>query len=275
MIIYKRKDEIERIRQSALLVSKTLGMIARELKPGVTGLYLDKLAEEYIRDHGGIPGFKGLYDFPNTLCISPNAQVVHGIPNDKPFEEGDIVSIDCGVYMNGFYGDHAYTFEVGEVDEETKKLLRVTKESLYKGIDQMRKGKRLGDISHAIQTHAEAHGYGVVKELVGHGLGRKMHEDPQVPNYGRPGRGKKLKDGLVLAIEPMINMGTDRINQLADGWTILTADGKPSAHFEHDVALINGKPEILSTFYYIYDALGIESDEEDVFRNRPLELEEY
>ena len=275
MIIYKRKDEIERIRQSALLVSKTLGMIARELKPGVTGLYLDKLAEEYIRDHGGIPGFKGLYDFPNTLCISPNAQVVHGIPNDKPFEEGDIVSIDCGVYMNGFYGDHAYTFEVGEVDEETKKLLRVTKESLYKGIDQMRKGKRLGDISHAIQTHAEAHGYGVVKELVGHGLGRKMHEDPQVPNYGRPGRGKKLKDGLVLAIEPMINMGTDRINQLADGWTILTADGKPSAHFEHDVALINGKPEILSTFYYIYDALGIESDEEDAFRNHPLELEEY
>ncbi len=275
MIIYKRKDEIERIRQSALLVSKTLGMIARELKPGVTGLYLDKLAEEYIRDHGGIPGFKGLYDFPNTLCISPNAQVVHGIPSDKPFEEGDIVSIDCGVYMNGFYGDHAYTFEVGEVDEETKKLLRVTKEALYKGIDQMRKGKRLGDISHAIQTHAESHGYGVVKELVGHGLGRKMHEDPQVPNYGRPGRGKKLKDGLVLAIEPMINMGTAQINQLSDGWTILTADRKPSAHFEHDVALINGKPEILSTFYYIYDALGIESDEEDAFRNRPFELEEY
>ncbi len=275
MIIYKRKDEIERIRQSALLVSKTLGMIARELKPGVTGLYLDKLAEEYIRDHGGIPGFKGLYDFPNTLCISPNAQVVHGIPSDKPFEEGDIVSIDCGVYMNGFYGDHAYTFEVGEVDEEVKKLLRVTKEALYKGIDQMRKGKRLGDISHAIQTHAESHGYGVVKELVGHGLGRKMHEDPQVPNYGKPGRGKKLKDGLVLAIEPMINMGTERINQLADGWTILTADGKPSAHFEHDVALINGKPEILSTFYYIYDALGMESDEEDMFRNQPLVLENY
>ena len=275
MIIYKRKDEIERIRQSALLVSKTLGMIARELKPGVTGLYLDKLAEEYIRDHGGIPGFKGLYDFPNTLCISPNAQVVHGIPSDKPFEEGDIVSIDCGVYMNGFYGDHAYTFEVGEVDEEVKKLLRITKEALYKGIDQMRKGKRLGDISHAIQTHAESHGYGVVKELVGHGLGRKMHEDPQVPNYGKPGRGKKLKDGLVLAIEPMINMGTAQINQLSDGWTILTADGKPSAHFEHDVALINGKPEILSTFYYIYDALGIESDEEDAFRNRPFELEEY
>ncbi len=275
MIIYKRKDEIERIRQSALLVSKTLGMIARELKPGVTGLYLDKLAEEYIRDHGGIPGFKGLYDFPNTLCISPNAQVVHGIPSDKPFEEGDIVSIDCGVYMNGFYGDHAYTFEVGKVDEEVKKLLRVTKEALYKGIDQMRKGKRLGDISHAIQTHAESHGYGVVKELVGHGLGRKMHEDPQVPNYGKPGRGKKLKDGLVLAIEPMINMGTERINQLADGWTILTADGKPSAHFEHDVALINGKPEILSTFYYIYDALGMESDEEDMFRNQPLVLENY
>ncbi len=275
MIVYKRRDEIEKIRKSALLVSKTLGMLAREIKPGVTGLYLDKLAEEYIRDHGGKPGFKGLYDFPNTLCISPNAQVVHGIPTDKPFENGDIVSIDCGVYMNGFYGDHAYTFEVGEVDEETKKLLEVTKEALYRGIDQMRKGNRLGDISHAIQSHAESHGYGVVRELVGHGLGRKMHEDPQVPNYGRPRSGKKLKDGLVLAIEPMINMGTAQIIQRPDGWTILTADGKPSAHFEHDVALINGKPEILSTFYYIYDALGIQSEEEDPFRSKPFIPEAY
>ncbi len=275
MIKLKSRREIELIRQSALLVSKTLGMLAKELKPGVTGKYLDKLAEEYIRDHGGIPGFKGLYDFPATLCISPNAQVVHGIPTDKPFDEGDIVSIDCGVLMNGFYGDHAYTFQVGEVDPETVKLLEVTKESLYKGIEQMRLGKRIGHISHAIQSHAEQHGYGVVKELVGHGLGRKMHEDPSVPNYGRPGSGKKIKEGLVLAIEPMINMGTDKIVQLRDGWTILTADGKPSAHFEHDVALVNGKPEILSTFYYIYDALGLPQTEEDAFRRQKLELEDY
>ncbi len=275
MIHYKTPEQIELIRKSALLVSKTLGMIARELKPGITGKYLDKLAEEYIRDHGGKPGFKGLYDFPATLCISPNNQVVHGIPTDKPFEEGDIVSVDCGVYMNGYYGDHAYTFPVGEIDPETEKLLRVTKESLYKGIEQFRKGNRLGDISFAIQNYAESHGYGVVRELVGHGLGRKMHEDPSVPNYGYKGTGKKLKDGLVLAIEPMINMGTHRILQLADGWTILTADRKPSAHFEHDVALVNGKPELLSTFYYIYDALGIDSNEEEAFRKKPLILEDY
>ncbi len=265
MIKIKTKKQIDLIRQSALLVSKTLGMIAREIKPGVTPLYLDKLAEEFIRDHGGIPGFKGLYDFPNTLCMSPNDQVVHGIPTDIPLQDGDIISVDCGVLMNGFYGDHAYTFEVGEVDEKTKKLLRITKEALYKGIEQFRAGKRVSDIGHAIQQHTEAHGYGVVRELVGHGLGKKMHEDPQVPNYGRPGRGKKFKDGMVLAIEPMINMGTHHINQLADGWTILTADRQPSAHFEHDVALINGKPELLSTFQYIYDALGIKTDEEKHF----------
>jgi len=275
MIRYKTREEIEKIRRSALLVSKTLGMLAREIKPGVTGLYLDKLAEEYIRDHGGKPGFKGLYGFPNTLCISPNAQVVHGIPNDKPFEEGDIVSIDCGVYMNGYYGDHAYTFTVGEVAPEVRKLLDVTKESLYKGIEQMRTGRRIGDIGHAIQSHTESHGYGVVRELVGHGLGRKMHEDPSVPNYGRRGSGKKIKEGLVLAIEPMINMGTHRIIQYPDGWTIKTADGLPSAHFEHDVAVINGKPEILSTFYYIYDALGLPTGEEDAFRSKPLILEDY
>ncbi len=275
MIHYKTPAQIERIRQSALLVSKTLGMLARELKPGVTGLYLDRLAEEYIRDHGGIPGFKGLYDFPNTLCISPNDQVVHGIPTDKPFREGDIVSIDCGVLMNGYYGDHAFTFAVGEIEPETRQLLEETKNALYKGIEQMRKGRRVGDISHAIQQHAESFGYGVVRELVGHGLGRKMHEDPPVPNYGRRGSGKKIKEGLVLAIEPMINRGTPRIVQYPDGWTIKTADGQPSAHFEHDVAVVNGKPEILSTFYYIYDALGIASDEEDAFRQKPLILEKY
>lgn len=275
MIHYKTPAQIERIRQSALLVSKTLGMLARELKPGVTGLYLDRLAEEYIRDHGGIPGFKGLYDFPNTLCISPNDQVVHGIPTDKPFREGDIVSIDCGVLMNGYYGDHAFTFAVGEIEPETRQLLEETKNALYKGIEQMRTGRRVGDISHAIQQHAESFGYGVVRELVGHGLGRKMHEDPPVPNYGRRGSGKKIKEGLVLAIEPMINRGTPRIVQYPDGWTIKTADGQPSAHFEHDVAVVNGKPEILSTFYYIYDALGITSDEEDAFRQKPLILEKY
>jgi len=266
MIKIKTAEEIELLRESALIVSKTLGMIASEIKPGVTTLHLDKLAEEFIRDHGAEPGFLGLYDFPNTLCMSPNAQVVHGIPNDKPLENGDIISVDCGSLKNGFYGDHAYTFEVGEVDEEVKKLLKVTKESLYLGIRELRAGNRVGDVGFAIQDYTESFGYGVVRELVGHGLGRKMHEDPEMPNYGRRGRGKKLKNGMVVAIEPMINMGTHRINQLRDGWTILTADGKPSAHFEHDIAIVNGKPELLSTFKYIYEALGIESDEEEEFR---------
>ena len=258
MIKHKTREEIEIMRESALLVSKTLGMLAAEVKPGVSTLHLDTLAEEFIRDHGGVPGFLGLYDFPNTLCMSPNEQVVHGFPTSEPLKEGDIISIDCGVLMNGYYGDHAYTFEVGEVDPETKKLLDVTKESLYVGIQQCRVGNRIGDIGWAIQNHCEKHGYGVVRELVGHGLGKDMHEDPQVPNYGRRGRGKKIQEGLVIAIEPMINMGTQRINQLSDGWTIKTADLKPSAHFEHDVAVVDGKPEILSTFDYIYDALGIE-----------------
>ncbi len=262
MIIYKSKEEIELIRESALLVSKTLGMLAKEVKPGVTTLYLDKLAEEFIRDHGGEPGFLGLYDFPNTLCTSVNAEVVHGIPNDRPLEEGDIVSIDCGVKMNGFYGDHAYTFAVGEVSDEVKQLLEVTKKSLYLGIEQMKKGNRIGDISHAIQAYTESFGYGVVRELVGHGLGRSMHEKPEVPNYGRKGSGKRIKEGLVLAIEPMINLGSRHVQQLEDGWTIITRDRKPSAHFEHDVAVVNGKPEILSTFDYIEEALGIKKNEE-------------
>ena len=197
--------------------------------------------------------------------MSPNAQVVHGIPNDRPLQEGDIISIDCGALKNGYYGDHAYTFEIGEVAPEVKELLRVTKESLYIGIRQFRAGNRVGDVGNAIQQHCEAHGYGVVRELVGHGVGRKMHEDPEMPNYGKRGSGKKFKDGMVVAIEPMINMGTKSIRQLKDGWTILTADGKPSAHFEHDVALIDGKPRLLSTFKYIYEALGIESNEEDEF----------
>ena len=203
-----------------------------------------------------------MYDFPKNLCISPNEQVVHGIPNDIPLEDGDIVSVDCGVYMNEFYGDHAYTFAVGNIDEETEKLLRVTKESLYKGIEQMRKGNRIGDIGYAIQQHCEAEGYGIVKELVGHGLGREMHEDPQVPNYGRRGTGKKLENGIVLAIEPMVNMGTDKVKFHKDGWTVTTRDNKYSAHYEHDVCLVEGEPKLLSTFGYIYEALGIESDEE-------------
>ncbi|RRO18851.1 type I methionyl aminopeptidase [Flavobacteriaceae bacterium 14752] len=266
MIKIKSEEEIALMRESALIVSKTLGVLAKEVKPGVTTLKLDKLAEEFIRDHGAVPGFLGLYDFPNTLCMSPNAQVVHGIPNDKPLENGDIISIDCGAVKNEFYGDHAYTFEVGEVNPDTKALLKVTKESLYKGIEQFKIGNRVGDVGYAIQKHAEEHNYGVVRELVGHGLGRKMHEDPEMPNYGKRGRGKKFKNGMTVAIEPMINQGTKRIKQLKDGWTILTADNKPSAHFEHDVALIDGKPKLLSTFDYIYDALGISTDEEDEFR---------
>ena len=270
MIKIKTREEIEIIRESALLVSKTLGMLAKEVKPGVSTLYLDKLAEEFIRDHGAIPGFLGLYDFPNTLCMSPNAQVVHGIPNDKPLENGDIISVDCGVLKNGYYGDHAYTFEVGEVSTEVKQLLDRTKESLYLGIREFKAGNRVEDVGFAIQNYVEQFGYGVVRELVGHGLGKKMHEDPQMPNYGKRGRGKMFQEGMVVAIEPMINLGTHKIDQLRDGWTILTRDRKPSAHFEHDVALVNGKPELLSTFQYIYEALGIESDEEKEFRANGL-----
>jgi len=266
MIKVKTREEIELMRESALVVSKTLGMLAKEVKPGVSTLYLDKLAEEFIRSEGAIPGFLGLYDFPNTLCMSPNAQVVHGIPNKKPLIEGDIISIDCGSIKNGFYGDHAYTFEVGEVAPETKKLLQITKESLYVGIREFKAGNRVGDVGFAIQQFTEKHGYGVVRELVGHGLGREMHEDPEMPNYGKRGRGKKFIEGMVVAIEPMINLGTHKINQLNDGWTILTRDGKPSAHFEHDVAIVNGKPELLSTFKYVYEALGIESNEEEEFK---------
>ena len=262
MIYLKNRDEIELMRESALMVSRTLGLVAAEIKPGVSPLYLDKLAEEFIRDNGGVPAFKGykggrgVPDFPATLCISINEAVVHGIPTNKPLQEGDIISVDCGVKKNGFFGDHAYTFGVGEISAEAKKLIDVTKESLYLGIEQMVSGNRIGDISFAIQQHAEKHGFGVVRELVGHGLGKNMHEEPEVPNYGKRGDGPKLKEGLVLAIEPMINMGTKNIRQLPDGWTIITSDGKPSAHFEHDVAIVNGKPEILSSYAYIEEALA-------------------
>lgn len=252
----KNKEEIELMRLSAQLVSKTLGLIAENIKPGITTLQLDKLAEEFIRDNGGVPGFLGLYDFPNTLCMSPNEQVVHGFPNNDELKEGDIISVDCGVLMNGFYGDHAFTFPVGNIDPKTQKLLDVTRECLDLGINECKAGNRIGDISFAIQQHAENNGYGVVRELVGHGLGRKMHEKPEVPNYGSRGKGPKLKNGMVLAIEPMINMGTRQIYQHSDGWTITTADKLPSAHFEHDVAVVDGEPEVLSTFDYVDEALA-------------------
>ena len=271
MLNLKSAEEIECIRESALIVSKTLGMLAAEVKPGISTLKLDQLAESFIRDHGAIPGFLGLYDFPNTLCVSPNTQVVHGIPNDKPLENGDIISIDCGALKNEFYGDHAYTFAVGEIANETQKLLEVTKASLYEGIKAFKKNNRVGDVGYAIQNYCESFGYGVVRELVGHGLGRVMHEEPEMPNYGKRGRGKKFIDGMVVAIEPMINMGTHRINHHNDGWTITTKDGLPSAHFEHNVALVDGKPELLSTFAYINQALGIETNEEDEFRNNQKE----
>lgn len=270
MIVVKTREEIELMREAALLVSKALGMIATEAKPGVTTLQLDKLAEQYIRDHGGVPGFLGLYGCPCTLLTSVNDQIVHGLPTDRPLEDGDVLSADLGAIMHEYYGDHAYTFEIGDVAPATKKLLQITKESLYVGINEFRLGNRVEDVGNAIQKYTEAHGYGVVRELVGHGIGKKMHEAPEMPNYGKRGRGKLFVEGMTVAIEPMINLGTKNIKQLKDGWTIVTRDGKPSAHFEHDVALIDGKPEILSTFYYIYKALGITSTEEDAFRQKPL-----
>lgn len=255
MITYKTEEEIDKIRISSLLVAKTHAEVAKLIKPGVTGLELDKIAEEFIRDHGAEPAFKGYGGFPNSLCISPNAEVVHGIPNQIPVEEGSILSVDCGVVKDGYYGDSAYTYTVGEVSEEIKKLLEVTKESLYKGIEKAVTGNRIGDISFAIQKYAEQHGYGVVRELVGHGVGKALHEDPQVPNYGKRGRGPVLKDGLVIAIEPMINMGTKNIRQYSDGWTIKTQDLKPSAHFEHTIVVRKGKAEILSSFEFIEEIL--------------------
>ncbi|MFB9054486.1 type I methionyl aminopeptidase [Formosa undariae] len=272
MIIVKTREEIELMRESALIVSKTLGELAKALKPGVTTLELDKLAETFIRDHGAYPGFLGMYDFPNSLCMSPNNQVVHGIPNNKPLEEGDIISIDCGALKNDFYGDHAYTFAIGEIAPETQKLLDITRESIYVGLREFKVGNRVGDVGYAIQNFCEGHGYGVVRELVGHGVGRDMHEDPEMPNYGRRGRGKKFVEGMVVAIEPMINLGTQRIKQHSDGWTITTLDNKPSAHFEHDVAIVDGKAELLSTFAYVHQALGIETNEEDEFRQTPFVL---
>lgn len=248
MIYYKSEEEINLVRESSLLVAKTHAEIAKLIKPGISSLELDQIAEEFIRDNGGEPAFKGYNGFPCTLCASPNEVVVHGIPNNEPINDGTILSIDCGVFMNGFYGDSAYTYEVGEVKKEIQMLLKVTKESLYKGIENAVSGKRIGDIGYAIQEHAENNDYGVVREMIGHGIGKNLHESPEVPNYGRRGSGIKLKKGLVIAIEPMINMGTRDIMQHSDGWTITTLDKKPSAHFEHTVVVREGEAEILSSF---------------------------
>jgi methionyl aminopeptidase len=236
-----------------MLVSRTLAEVGKAIEPGVSTLKLDKIAEEYLRDHDGIPGFLGYNGFPATLCTSLNDEVVHGIPSTKKLNDGDILSVDCGVKLQGYFGDSAYTFSVGEPSEEYRSLMVHTRESLFKGIEVAMAGNRLGDIGYAIQNHAEKAGYSVVREMVGHGLGRNLHEEPEVPNYGRRGSGIKLKVGMVICIEPMINMGTRFIKQDKDGWTIRTTDQKPSAHYELAVAITKGEPDVLSTFEYIED----------------------
>ncbi|MBT8190837.1 MAG: type I methionyl aminopeptidase [Saprospiraceae bacterium] len=255
MIYYKTREDIEQIRESCLLVTKTLAHVASLLKPGVTGTQLDKEAETFIRDHNAKPGFKGYGGFPATLCISPNEAVVHGIPVDTPFTEKDIISIDCGSFMNGYFGDSAFTFAMGDVKEDVMELLVTTYESLYKGIEQAKCGNRIGDIGYAIQHHNEQKSYSVVRELVGHGIGKSLHEAPEIPNYGKRGRGPKIKEGLVIAIEPMINMGVKSVKQMGDGWTIVTKDGKPSAHYEHTIAVLEDKTEILSDHSVILEAV--------------------
>ncbi|MCC7301680.1 MAG: type I methionyl aminopeptidase [Bacteroidia bacterium] len=257
----KSDEEIEQIRKSSLLVGNTLAEVAKAVGPGVTTGSLDKLAEEYILRQGAKPAFKGYHGFPFTLCISPNDQVVHGFPGDYTLKEGDILSVDCGVNLNGFFGDSAYTFMIGEVDPAVRDLLRRTKEALYKGIDNAVEGKRIGDISAAIQDHVEQFGYGVVRELVGHGVGKALHEAPEVPNYGKRGSGPKLTKGMVIAIEPMINLGTRNVKTWKDGWTISTADKKPSAHYEHTVAVGKQKADILSSFQEIEAVLNARSME--------------
>jgi methionyl aminopeptidase len=256
MIYFKTREEIELQRESNLLVSKTLAYAASLLKIGLTGKYIDQKAEEFIRDHGGQPGFKGYRGFPSTLCMSVNDGVVHGIPSDVAFTAKDMVSIDCGVYMNGFYGDAAYSFAFKETPDDIIRLMQVTREALYKGIEVAVVGNRVGDISFAIQFHCErVHGYGIVRELVGHGVGKSLHEDPEVPNFGLRGKGALLKDGMVLAIEPMVNLGVKAVKQKSDGWTIVTRDGKASAHFEHSVAIRQNGPDILSDHLVIEDAI--------------------
>lgn len=256
MILYKTPEEIELLRASNQLVGKTLGELVDYMSAGTPTLKLDKIAEEFIRDHGAVPGFLGYNGYPNSLCISVNDMVVHGIPSAYELKDGDIVSVDCGVLWNGFYGDSAYSFAIGEVDTAVTHLLEVTKQALYLGIEQAVSGKRIGDISFAVQEHAEKNGFSVVRELVGHGVGRSLHEKPEVPNYGRRGKGVKMREGLVIAIEPMVNMGKKEVKESPDRWTIKTSDGKPSAHFEHTVAIGKEKADILSTFEYIEKKLN-------------------
>jgi methionyl aminopeptidase len=258
MIYLKSESEIDKMRESAQIVSRTLGKVSKHIEPGVSTAKLNQIAEEYIESQGGTPAFKGYgpqqNPFPATLCISINEEVVHGIPSEqRTLKEGDIVSVDCGVEKDGYFGDHAYTFAVGECDEEFLKLLQVTLESLQKGMEQAIHGNKIGDISNAVQTHCEKEGFGVVRDLVGHGIGKSMHEDPSVPNFGKAGRGERLRSGMALAIEPMITLGSPEVNTLDDGWTVITADKSIAAHFEHDVIIREGRAEILSTFDYIDD----------------------
>lgn len=253
----KSEAEIALMRESSLIVGKTLGEVAKFLRPGVTGLEVNQLADTVIRDHGGIPSFKNYNGFPYSVCFSVNEQVVHGFPGNTKLKEGDIVTVDIGVYKNGFHGDYAYTFALGEIPEPVKKLLEVTKQSLYLGMEQAVEGKRIGDIGAAIQQYCESHGFGVVRELVGHGVGADLHEEPNVPNYGKRGNGPALLAGMTLAIEPMINLGVKNVKTLRDGWTVVTKDGKPSAHFEHNVVVRKDKPEVLSTYEFVEKALEL------------------
>ncbi|HEY9117926.1 MAG TPA: type I methionyl aminopeptidase [Roseivirga sp.] len=255
MIFYKTEEEIQLIRESAEILAKTHGEIAKLIKPGIKTKDLDKVAEEFIKDHGATGSFKGYNGFPATLCISPNDVVVHGFPSEYELKDGDIISVDCGVFYQGFHSDSAYTYPVGETSPETLALLKATRESLYIGIEEAKFGNRIGDLAFAIQKYVEDRGYTVVRELVGHGLGRSLHEGPEVPNYGKRGRGPKLNEGLVIAIEPMVNLGTRNIVQEGDGWTIRTRDRKPSAHFEHTVAIFQDRTEILTSHKYIEEVV--------------------
>ncbi|MDX9930568.1 MAG: type I methionyl aminopeptidase [Bacteroidales bacterium] len=256
MLYLKSDEEIGFLRESNLLVSKTLAEVARHIRPGVTTLYLDRIAEEFIRDHSALPAFKGYGGFPATLCTSVNEEVVHGIPSGYRLCEGDIISVDCGVILNGWYGDSAYTFAVGEISDELRKLIEYTRESLEEGVKAATAGNRVGDISYSVQKKAESGGFSVVRELVGHGIGKKLHEPPEVPNFGRKGTGPKLDRGLVICIEPMINMGRKETRQMGDGWTIKTADGKPSAHFEYAVAVNREKADVLTTYEFIEEVIN-------------------
>ena len=256
MLYLKTDEEVGLLRESNMLVSRTLAEVAKLIKPGVTTLYLDRIAEEFIRDNNAIPAFKGYGGFPNTLCTSVNDEVVHGIPSDYELREGDIISVDCGATLNGWVGDSAFTFAVGEINEAVRRLLDFTRASLEEGVKAAIAGNRVGDVSFAVQSKAESGGYSVVRELVGHGIGKKMHEPPEVPNFGRKGTGPKMEKGLVICIEPMINLGKKETLQMADGWTIKTADGKPSAHFEYAVAVNKGQADVLTTFDLIDEVLS-------------------